>query len=158
MSLEGDQDYLAELQRTIGMRLTAMAALALVDNALVSIFWPLKKELDAGSVAFMHALRLEHAYLESIITFLDDGPPKFVHEILAPAPGDLERIFGVDRILLFIGYAESGGIAAVRGYDGIEVTDLMEAQQHLARFIGQENDPETAIPHFYSQHHAINRH
>lgn len=158
MSLEGEPDYRVELQRIIGMRLKGIATLALVDSALISIFWPWKEDFDAGSAAFMHALRLEHAYIESIITFLDDGPPKFAHALPAPAPGDLERIFGVNRILCFIGYAESGRIAAVRGYDGVEVTELMEAQLHIARFIGQGNDPEAAIPHFYSQRHAINRH
>ena len=88
----------------------------------------------AVSPGFRHAIEMEGAYSDTLLSF-DDSQPPYYGSIARPVNLELAAYrLGVDRVLCLVTVDAAGNIAATRDYDGLEVTLLEAAKLQFGRF------------------------
>lgn len=88
----------------------------------------------ASSTMFRHAIEMEGAYSDTLLSFDNNEPPYYGSE---DRRIDLELAadrLGVDRVLCVVMLDASGKVAVTRDYDGLEVTVLEAANIQFSRF------------------------
>lgn len=87
----------------------------------------------ARSPQFKHAIEMEHSYSDTLLGF--DAAEEPVYETsMSLNLRKAARSLGVDRLLCMVTLDAHGNVAAVRDYDGLEVTALEAASTQFDRF------------------------
>lgn len=115
-----------------------VAALALVceigEGADASVTAFITPSGAAMSERFRHAIEMEGAYSDTLLSFDNTAPPYYgagARQIDLPTAA---RTLGVERVLCLVTLDESGSVLVTRDYAGLEVTLLEAANTHLGRF------------------------
>lgn len=123
------------ISQVIGNPVSALALVCEVgEGAEASVTAFITPSGAALSERFRHAIEMEGAYSDTLLSFDDTKPPYYgagAREVDLPSAA---RTLGVERVLCLVTLDESGSVYVTRNYDGLEVTLLEAANTHLGRF------------------------
>jgi hypothetical protein len=88
----------------------------------------------AGSAPFRHAIEMEGAYSNTLLSFDENQPPYYGGNTTPVNLNQAANELGVDRVLCLVTLNNAGSVAVVRNYDGLEVTLLEAANLQFSRF------------------------
>lgn len=127
-------DISAAITQLAGTEIQALALVCTVgDGPAASVAAYITPDA-ASSTMFRHAIEMEGAYSDTLLSFDNNEPPYYGSE---DRRIDLELAadrLGVDRVLCVVMLDASGKVAVTRDYDGLEVTVLEAANIQFSRF------------------------
>lgn len=85
-----------------------------------------------GLAALAHGLEMESEFVDGLIGFDSPTPP--IYSLGEEQLMSLVEMLDMPVVLCVVAMDERGRVAAYRRYDGVEVTCLEEARDHLAEF------------------------
>ena len=126
-------DISAAITQLAGTEIQALALVCTVgDGPAASVAAYITPDA-ASSTMFRHAIEMEGAYSDTLLSFDNNEPPYYGSE---DRRIDLELAadrLGVDRVLCVVMLDASGKVAVTRDYDGLEVTVLEAANIQFNR-------------------------
>lgn len=130
-----NHDISAAMSHLVGRSVCALALVCTIGEGARASVTAYITPRSAGSPLFRHAIEMEGAYYDTLLSF-EDGPQPFYGSGKSMDLRKAALQLGVDRVLCAVTLDIDGEITAVRDYDGVEVTLLDAAKEQFKRFAG----------------------
>lgn len=125
----------AILSQLAGTEIAAFAVVCTVGHGIGEAVTAYLTPASTTAAAFRHAIEMEGAYTEGLLSFSDPSPPQYGGRLLNIDLVAVAGALGVDRVVCLVAQAHTGEVTARRDYHALEVTRLESAKAYLDRFV-----------------------